>query len=148
MTPTDNDSTSSTDAHSYNAIDWLVRASQRYKNPEDFVTFLVSQIRDSSHPAHDLKYTIGALRTALGVHLKDRTGEATGNRCNFCGKSPDDVRTMMVSDESTICDECAVAILHTISHTRGQFYLRIAFFVFRVVASLGRIFSRERRREH
>src|SRR5205823_903190 len=86
-------------------------------------SFLVSQIRDSSHPAHDLKYTIGALRTAQGVHLKDQTDESTGNRCNFCGKSPDGVRTMIVSDESTICDECVDMALDIISRAPGHMTL-------------------------
>jgi hypothetical protein len=142
MTPTHHDPTSPTGAHSYNAIDWLVQASRRYKNPEDFIAFLVSQLRNSAYPPHELKFTIGALRAALAVHLKEWNGATPGSRCNFCGKSPDDVRTMMVSDDSTICDECAVSALHTISHTRGQFYLRIAFAIFRVVASFGRMFSR------
>ena len=142
MTFIHNDPASSTGAHSDNAIDWLVRESRRYKNPGDFVTFLVSQLKTSAHSSHDLKFTIGALRAALAVHLKEWNGETPGSRCNFCGKSPDDVRTMMVSDDSTICDECTVSALHTISHAQGQFYLRIAFAIFQVVASVGRLFSR------
>lgn len=68
--------------------------------------------------------------------------EVTGNKCRFCGKSRQDVRTLLVSDESVICDECVVAALDTISSTRGQFHLRIAFFIFRAVASLGRLLNK------
>jgi len=133
----------STTARSQNAIDWLVKESQEYENPEDFVTSLAAQIKDSSPPLHNLKYAIGALRTACEVHLKNQTGESISNRCDFCGKSSDDVHTMIVSNKSALCDECAVAALHTISHTKGQWYLRLAFFAFRVIASLGRLFHRE-----
>jgi ATP-dependent protease Clp ATPase subunit len=70
------------------------------------------------------------------------TYDATSNKCRFCDKTREDVRTLLVSNESAICDECIVAALDTISRTRGQFHLRIAFFVFRAVASLGRLIKR------
>lgn len=141
MTPTDNDPGSSKSADAQSAIDWLVRESKRYKSTGNFVTFLVSQIRASSPPAHELEFTVGALRAAVGVYLQDRTSEAPGNRCRFCGKSSKDVRTLLVSGESTICDECVVTSLETISRQPGQFHLRIAFFIFRAVASLGHLLS-------
>ena len=132
----------SSNARSQNAIDWLVKESHRHGNSEDFVASLAAQIKDSSPPSHSLKYAIGALRTACEVHLKNQADESTRNTCDFCGKSSDDVRTMIVSNNSALCDECAVAALHTISYTKGQWYLRLAFFVFRVIASIGRIFHR------
>ena len=70
-----------------------------------------------------------------------QSSEANSNRCRFCGKTREDVRTLLVSSESTICDECIVTGLETISRQPGQFYLRIAFFVFRAVATFGRLLS-------
>ena len=128
-------------ANMFSVIDWLVQESQRCKSAEDFVAVLVSQIRASSHPARELEYTVGALRTALEVYLEGQGSGASGNRCRFCGKSRNDVRTLLVSAESTICDECIATALHTISHQRGQFHLRMAFFIFKVFASVGRFFT-------
>ena len=45
--------------------------------------------------------------------LKPDTGADT--RCSFCGKSPQDVHTILTSRESAICDECVVAALDTVS---------------------------------
>lgn len=68
-----------------------------------------------------------------------QNAEASGNRCGFCGKPREDVRTLLVSAGSAICDECVVVALDTISRQPGHFYVRIAFFTFRAVASLGRL---------
>jgi hypothetical protein len=137
MTQTHNESGSSKSANAHSPIDWLVRESKRYKNHQDFAAFLVSQIRALSHSARDLEYTVGALRTALGEYLQDQTGETTGNRCHFCGKSRADVLVLLVSAESAICDECVVTGLETISRKQRYLHLRIAFFIFEVVASVG-----------
>ncbi|PYM55741.1 MAG: hypothetical protein DMD79_22450, partial [Candidatus Rokuibacteriota bacterium] len=59
------------------------------------------------------------------------------NRCGFCGKSRDDVRTLLVSSESAICEECVVTALGTISRQRGHLSMRIAFSGFRAIALLG-----------
>ena len=72
---------------------------------------------------------------------RGQTSEATGNRCSFCGKSREDVRTLVVSRESAICDECIATALYTISHQRGHFFIRIAFLAFRAVASLDRLLN-------
>lgn len=69
------------------------------------------------------------------------THEVAGSRCRFCGKRREDVRSLLVSGESTICDECVVTALDKITRTRGQFHLRIAFFIFRAIASLGRLLN-------
>ncbi|HWH78353.1 MAG TPA: ClpX C4-type zinc finger protein, partial [Candidatus Binatus sp.] len=63
------------------------------------------------------------------------------SKCRFCGNSPNDVRTMLVSSESAICDRCVITALHTISHQQGHFHLRIAFLVFRAVASIGQFLT-------
>jgi hypothetical protein len=127
-----------------NVVDWLLQESQRYKNPEDFVACLMSQIKVSSPAGRDLEYAVGALRTAVEQHLGVQAKNANAERCHFCGKSRKDVRTILVSAESTICDECVATALHTISHQRGQYHLRIAFFIFKAVASVGRFFTQVR----
>ena len=67
----------------------------------------------------------------------ESSSEATDSRCRFCGKSRSAVRALVVSAESAICDECIVTGLETISRRRGHFYLRIPFFFFRAMASVG-----------
>jgi hypothetical protein len=54
------------------------------------------------------------------TEMKDQiqAGQAD-RRCGFCGKSRVDVRTMIVSAENTICDECVVASLEIISRRPG-----------------------------
>ncbi len=63
--------------------------------------------------------------------------------CSFCGKSQDDVRTMVSGPNGVfICDECVVTSLHIIGHSPGQSHLRVAFSAFVFVASLGHSFRR------
>jgi len=119
-----------------NLIDDLIRETKSFSSNEELVTSLVAQIKASTPPGSDLEYAVGALRTAVERHLEAQTKDVDVNRCHFCGKSRNAVRTLLVSAESTICDECVVTALHTISHQPGQFYLRMAFFMFRAVASL------------
>ena len=137
MTQTYNDPGSSKSANGHDVIDWLVRESKRYKSNEEFVDFLISQISASSHPARDLEYAVGALRRAHESYSQDQTGEAIDSRCRFCGESRSAVRTLVVSAESAICDECIVTSLETISRRRDHFYLRIPFLFFRAIASVG-----------
>lgn len=120
-----------------NIIDWLVRESKSRTSDEEFVTSLVSLVKAASPRSSDLQFVVGALRTAVERYLEGQAKDPNASRCHFCGKSHDDVRALMVSAESAICDECVITALHTVSHQPGQFYLRIAFFVFRAVASLG-----------
>jgi hypothetical protein len=122
-----------------NLIDYLIQESKSSTSNEEFVTSLVSQIKTSSPRSADLEYAVGGLRSAVARYLEAEDAEV--ERCCFCGKSRKDVRTLLVSAESTICDESVVAALHAMSHQPGQFHLRIAFFFFRAVASLGRLLS-------
>ena len=80
--------------------------------------------------------------TAAGsVSVRDR-GPGGMTRCSFCGKSPDDVRVILTSGESAICDECVLAAFDTISDQPGHpLYLRVAYSVFVAVASVGRSLS-------
>jgi hypothetical protein len=77
------------------------------------------------------------------TEMKDQiqAGQAD-RRCGFCGKSRVDVRTMIVSAENTICDECVVASLDIISRRPAHLNIRIAFLAFRALASFGRLLSR------
>jgi ATP-dependent protease Clp ATPase subunit len=62
-------------------------------------------------------------------------------RCGFCGKSPDDVRVIFVRDASAICDECVMLAFDAIGAEKGRVYKRVAYSVFRVVATLGRFLT-------
>ena len=63
-------------------------------------------------------------------------------RCNFCGRSPEDVRVILTSGEHAVCDECVLVAFDTISRRPGHpFYLRVAYYVFVAVASVGRFLT-------
>jgi hypothetical protein len=67
-------------------------------------------------------------------------------RCSFCGKSPDDVRVILTSGASAICDECVLTAFDTISNQPGHpLYLRVAYSMFVAVASVGRLLTLRRR---
>lgn len=71
------------------------------------------------------------------VMNQGETNTGPGLRCSFCRKSRDDVRTILTSGESAICDECVAVAMDTLSRQPGHFFVRVAYFVFRCVASLG-----------
>lgn len=123
-----------------NAIGSLIREAHSHGNGEDYIASLVAQIRQTSCQPEELEHTIGALRQATQRYLGTGATSGPAYRCNFCGRSQDKVDALLVSAEGSMCDECAVEVLDSISHARGQIYLRIAFFFFRVVASIGRVF--------
>ena len=133
-TPTDSEVLMNTNLHSI--VEWLVRESRRHKNRDEFVSFLVSQMSSPSFPAGDLEYTVGALRVAIGEYLQSRTGKSAELRCHFCGRSQTVVSTLVASAESAICDECVLTAFETVTQRQRHFHLRIAYFVFRFVASL------------
>ena len=59
--------------------------------------------------------------------------------CSFCGKSQDEVRTMVSSprDDSIICDECVIESLRIAGRQPKQHRLRISFLAFETLAKLG-----------
>jgi ATP-dependent protease Clp ATPase subunit len=70
-------------------------------------------------------------------------------RCSFCGKSPDDVRVILTSRDSAICDECVLTAFDTISNQPGHpLYLRVAYSLFVAVASVGSLLTVRRRRSN
>ncbi len=71
------------------------------------------------------------------IRKNPESSGSTAERCHFCGKSRGDVRALIASDESAICDECVLVALESISHRRGYFHLRIAFLLFRFAAWIG-----------
>lgn len=81
------------------------------------------------------------------MQSQGQASEGDGNKCGFCGKSREEVRTLLVSGGSSICDECAVTALDTISRQRGHWNMRLGFLAFRAVASLGRLLGLGTRRE-
>lgn len=79
---------------------------------------------------------------------QSQTNDDSSVRCSFCGKSRDDVRTILTSRESAICDECVATAMDILSRQPGHFFVRIAYFIFRCVASLGVILRRPRTGTH
>ena len=71
---------------------------------------------------------------------QSQTNKDSSIRCSFCSKSREDVRTILTSGESAICDECVAIAMDTLGRQPGNFFIRIAYFIFRCVASLGRVF--------
>jgi ClpX C4-type zinc finger len=76
---------------------------------------------------------------------KDESEKVT---CSFCGKSQDQVRTIVAGPESFICDECVVLALQ-ITCEEGGLNERAAYFSFIFVAQLlypvARLFSRRKK---
>jgi ATP-dependent protease Clp ATPase subunit len=62
-------------------------------------------------------------------------------RCAFCGKSPDDVRVILTRGENAICDECVFLAFDVIGGQKGRLYQRVAYSVYRVVATVGRLLT-------
>lgn len=126
-----------------NIFKLLVSEAHRYPSPDDFVNGLVSQITEAACTTRDLEYAVGAIRAALGVHLK-RSTKDTADRCNFCGKPADDVWTLLASSESTICDECILTAVDMLSRKPRRFLLRLRFAIFLALTPLRRILSSSR----
>jgi hypothetical protein len=66
---------------------------------------------------------------------------STMTRCGFCGKSPDDVRVILTRGENAICDDCVFLAFDVIGAEKGRVYQRIAYSVFRVIATVGRFLT-------
>jgi ClpX C4-type zinc finger len=58
-------------------------------------------------------------------------------RCSFCGKSQGDVRVIVTSGKSAICDECIFLAFDTMNDKRTPLYLRVAYSAFKVIATIG-----------
>lgn len=137
MTETLNNPGSSKNSNEKGIVDFLVQESKRFKNRDEFIAFLVSQMSSSSTTAGDIEYTVGALRAAVGEYLRNSTSEAVGLRCNFCGKSQHDVPILVASSESAICDNCVFVALETIIRKPRRLHLRIAYVFFEAIAAIG-----------
>ena len=130
-------------ASSYPVIERLIRDSGHYSSSEEFASFLAAQFSDSTLPAGDIEKTVTALSIALGVYVRRESGKPSDRRiCSFCGKPSEGVRVMLTSIESNICDECLFSGLVTVSEGKGQFHLRFALAIYRLVARVGYMFSR------
>jgi ClpX C4-type zinc finger len=67
----------------------------------------------------------------------------TVTRCDFCGKSQDDVRVIVTRNDHAICDECVSLAFDTISRrSRQHLYFRVAYWLFVAVASVGYFVTR------
>jgi len=74
----------------------------------------------------------------LALNQSQTNGDSS-IRCSFCGKSREDVRTILTSSESAICDECVDIAMDTLGRQPGNFFIRIGYFIFRCMASLGHV---------
>jgi ATP-dependent protease Clp ATPase subunit len=66
-------------------------------------------------------------------------------RCTFCGKSQDDVRVIVTSETSAICDECVFVAFDIIGSKKGYFYQRVAYWMYRAVSMVGYFLTRSLR---
>jgi hypothetical protein len=69
--------------------------------------------------------------------VSESLGGGSATRCSFCGKSQNDVRVIVTSRESAICDECVFLALDVTSGKKNPLYLRVAYAVFKVIATIG-----------
>jgi hypothetical protein len=118
-------------------VDELVRESRQYNHSDEFVTALVSQFRISSATPAELESVIGALRIAVGEHLRDQGDQPTGLRCHFCGRSQKEVLDLVASAQSAICNDCVLTALESILLKKRHIHIRIAYALFRFIASVG-----------
>ena len=120
-----------------NPIADLIAESKRHEGSESLVEQLCAWMSSTSARPEEIEYALGAMRTAVGVHLRNRTGEAFGNVCRFCGKARDAVGVILVSGEDSICDDCVLLALHTLSERRGGRRARLLLFVLRALGLTG-----------
>lgn len=116
-----------------NPIAALIAESKRHGESDALVEQFRAWISSTSASSEEIEYALGAMRTAIGLHLRDRTGESFGNICRFCGKSRDAVGAILVSGEDSICDDCVLLALHTLSRRRGGLRSRLLLLVMSVL---------------
>jgi ClpX C4-type zinc finger len=115
----------------------LIAESKRLKGSGALVERLRTWIGSVSESPEEIEYALGAVRTAMGLHMQDRTSEAFGNVCGFCGKSRDAVGAILVSGEDSICDDCVLLALHTLGKRRGGLRVRLLLVVMRALGLTG-----------
>jgi hypothetical protein len=77
--------------------------------------------------------------------MEQNTARDVDVTCKFCGKSRHDVRVILTSAESAICDECVEHAMDIIASQPGNPIHRFAYFVFKCIASQA-VWFRVRRR--
>jgi hypothetical protein len=120
-----------------NAIELLLKEAHARNKGEDFVSFLISQLKAASFRPEEMEHLVGSLRIAV-QRILDTPDRGPASRCNFCGRPRDQLAALYVSGENAMCDECAIWVLDGVSRAPGQFHLRVAFTGFRIIASIGR----------
>src|SRR5579885_3548367 len=116
-----------------NSCSWLtllLALRHSHTDSRAFVDILASELRRLFVAPRDLEDLVGAIRGAAALYLGERTNRISGPVCSFCAKGRNEVRTLMVSANAAICDECGISTLKTICQQPGQRLLRFAYSVF------------------
>jgi hypothetical protein len=77
------------------------------------VEHFVRLIRESNRRPEDVEYAFSALRNALRATASDENAQAI--ICGFCKRQQSEVRALVTSSDSAICDECIWGALETVS---------------------------------
>src|SRR5262249_2889331 len=110
--------------------------------PERVVLSLTSAMRSLSVSSRELETMVGSLRSATRLLLGQESGQDAEPSCHFCGRSYGRVRTVMVSSNSNICDECAISTLKTFSHRSDFWFVRWSYGLFEFLVHIGYFFTR------
>ncbi len=133
----------SKDSQLRSALSILLQAASQYKaSPDEFVSELASELETLKPLPRDLEAMVAGLRSAVKVHMSPESAAEEEPRCAFCGKPYAKVRTMIVSANSCICDECSISTLRTLSLRSGFRFIRLGYKLFELVAKTGYFMTR------
>lgn len=116
-----------------NPIADLILEAKQHNDSEVVVHRIRSLIESSGASSDEMEYTIGAVRAAMGLHLCNASDDSVGNRCRFCGRPRAEVGAILVSGEDSICDDCVILAVHTLSQRRHGIRFRILLALMRVL---------------
>ena len=71
----------------------------------------------------------------MGAHQEPSPPDSSELNCSFCGKSQNEVATLVRGPTVYVCDQCVVLCLEIVSE-KGGFNLRAGYFAFLMVAKL------------
>ena len=85
------------DEDDHYGITWLVHLRNRHSDSVEFVSVLLSKIRNASVTPQDLQDIVGGMRGAAVRYLAENGTSEPGSKCTFCNKSSSDVAVILVS---------------------------------------------------
>lgn len=116
-----------------NPIADLVSETKKHNDSEAAVQRIREWMKSSGANSEEMEYALGVVRAAMGLHLHSGSGGRVDNRCKFCGKPSDDVGTILVSGEDSICDDCVLLALHTLSQRPSGWRFRVLLMLMRIL---------------